>query len=301
MDRKYEDIKRIKGARWLLLWVMLTQLVCRALLSAIVSFMPEPSAVFERYFNYIQLGIVTTLSFLIPIMIYGFTSWRKTERADAEEMRFNKFSSKLTGFIVGMAISGQFVMALLNLPLASLLGQDSTSLIPLSYGEVAVALIVTAVLPGIFEEFWMRGIILSVYERRSTVVAIAFTTVMFALLHANLAKLFGVLFLGFVTAVITIRANSVYAGMLYHILSNATSIIYSYIAVNYNIGDMFTWALLAVMVLLFVTMFICFLAVSPKRKRNKCKNEGEMLVKNFLSLPVILCMIIVFLEIYFIR
>ncbi len=299
MDRKYEDIKRIKGVRWLLLWVMLTQFVCRVLMSAIVSFMPSPADWHSRYFDYIQLGIVTVLTFVIPITIYSLTSWRKTDRADAEEMRFNKFSGKLTGFIVVMAISGQFVMALLNLPFSSFGGTSSEALIPLNFGEIITAIIVTAVLPGIFEEFWMRGIILSVYERRSTFVAIFFTTIMFALLHANIAKFPGVLFLGFITALITIRTNSVYAAMLYHILSNATSIVYGYIAVNYNIGDMFTWTFLAIMVLVFIASFICFLVVSPKRKRNKCKNEGSMLIKNFLSLPVILCMIIVFLEIYF--
>ncbi len=301
MDRKYEDIKRIKGARWLLLWVMLTQFVCRAVISAIVSFMPQPLDPFKRYSYYIQLGIVTTLTFLIPIMIYGATAWRKTERADAEEMRFNKFSPKLTGFIVGMAISGQFVMALLNLPFSALGGGNPQDFIPISLGEVFTAIIVTSLLPGIFEEFWMRGIILSVYERRSTLAAIVFTTVMFALLHASLSGFLGVLFMGFVTAVITIRANSVYAAMLYHILSNATSIVYSYFANKYEIGDIFTWALLAVMVLFFIAMLVCFLAVSPKRKRNKCKNEGAMLIKNFLSIPVLLCLIIVFLEIYFIK
>ncbi len=298
LDRKYEDIKRIKGVRWLLLWVMLTQFVCSLVVQAIVSFMPEPSNGFVRYSEYIQLGIVTVLTFLIPITVYGMTAWHKTERADAEEMRFNKFSNRLTGFIVVMAVSGQFVMALLNLPLSSFGGTSSGSMVPVTAGEVVVALIMTAVLPGVFEEFWMRGIVLSVYERRSTFVAIFFTTIMFALLHASISKLPGVLLLGFVAAVITIRTNSVYAAMLYHILSNATSVLFGYIAVNYSIADTFIWSFAAIMVLVFLAAFICFLAVSPKRKRNKCKNEGAMLVKNFISLPVILCLIIVFLKIY---
>ncbi len=298
LNREYKDVKRIKGVRWLLLWVMLTQFVLRAALSAIVSFMPEPPDSFERYFNYIQLGIITVLTFLIPIIIYGLTAWRKTERTDADEMRFNKFSGKLTWMIVIMAVSGQFVMAILNLPFAQFGGTGSEKLIPHNMGEFVAALIVTAMLPGIFEEFWMRGIVLSVYERRSTFAAIFFTTVMFALLHGSISKLPGVLLLGFVAAIITIRANSVYAAMLYHILSNTTSLIYSYVAASYNIGDMFTWAFFAVMGLIFIVSFICFLVISPKKKRHRCKNEGALLVKNFLSLPVILCMIIGCLKIY---
>lgn len=296
MNRQYEDIKRIKGVRWLILWVMVTQFVCTIATHAIVSFIPKGDAGFERYSNYIQLGIITILTFIIPITVYGMTSWRKTERADAEEMRFNRFSKKLTGFIVVMAISGQFVMALLNLPIAKLMGASQSGLVPLTEGEVIVALIVTAILPGVLEEFWMRGIVLSVYERRSTFVAIFFTTIMFALLHGSITKLPGVLLLGFVAAIITIRTNSVYAAMLYHILNNTASVIFGFVAANYKIGDAFIWTFMAIMVLMFLASFVCFLVVSPKRKRNRCKNEGAMLLKSFLSLPIILCLVVVYLK-----
>ena len=299
LNRRYEDIKRIKGVRWLLLWVMLTQFVLRVVVAAIVSFIPKGGEGFERYSNYIQLGVITTLTFLISIVVYGVTAWRKTEKADAEEMRFNRFSGKLTSFIVVMAISGQFVMALLNLPMERIVGAHKGGLVPYSGGEVVVALLGTAIIPGIFEEFWMRGIVLGVYERRSTFVAIFFTTIMFALMHGSLSKLPGVLLLGFVAAIITIRTNSVYAAMLYHILNNATSVLFGYIAVNYNIGDGFVWTFSAIMTLVFMASFVCFLAVSPKRARNKCPGEGAMLLKNFLSLPVILCLILVCFKIKF--
>lgn len=299
LSRQYEDIKRIKGARWLLLWVMLTQFVLKVASAAIVSFLPKAAEGFVRYQNYIQLGLITLLTFIVPIMVYGVAFWRKTDRSDAEEMRFNNFSEKLVGFIVLMAISGQFVMALLNLPFGKLFGSGEGGLIPQTGGEVLVALIVTAFLPGVLEEFWMRGIVLSVYERRSTFVAIAFTTIMFALLHGSITKLPGILLLGFVAAVITIRTNSVYAAMLYHIINNATSVLFGYFAIHYEIGDVFTWTLAAIMVLVFAASFICFLIVAPKRKRNKCKDEGMMLLKNFLSVPVILCLIVVFLQMRF--
>ncbi len=299
LSRQYEDIKRIKGARWLLLWVMLTQFVLKVASAAIVSFLPKAAEGFVRYQNYIQLGLITLLTFIVPIMVYGVAFWRKTDRSDAEEMRFNNFSEKLVGFIVLMAVSGQFVMALLNLPFGKLFGSGEGGLIPQTGGEVLVALIVTAFLPGVLEEFWMRGIVLSVYERRSTFVAITFTTIMFALLHGSITKLPGILLLGFVAAVITIRTNSVYAAMLYHIINNATSVLFGYFAIHYEMGDVFTWTLAAIMVLVFAASFICFLIVAPKRKRNKCKDEGMMLLKNFLSVPVILCLVVVFLQMRF--
>ncbi len=299
LDKSYADMKRIKGVRWLLLWVMLTQFVCKVVVSAVVSFIPEPSENFARYAAYIQQGIVTVLTFLIPIIVYSMTAWRKTERADAEEMRFNKFPVWLTGWIALMAVSGQFVMILLNIPVLNIMGGSSKALVPITYGEVFAAIAVTAVLPGVFEEFWMRGIVLSVYERRSTFVAIVFTTIMFGLLHGSLTKLPGVIFLGFVAAVITIRVNSVYGAMLYHILNNTTSVIFGYVLAHYKIGDAFLWTFVIVMALVFVASFVCFLVILPKRKRKKCNNEGVLLFKSFLSLPVILCLIIVILKIKF--
>jgi len=298
-NKGYADIKRIKGVRWLLLWVMLTQLVTKVAGSAIMSFIPESDVWYSKYSDYIQTGIVTTLTFLVPISVYGITSWRKTERADAEEMRFNRFSPKLLGFIVVMAISGQFVMTLLNVPMSMIFDFHKGNLEPVSVSETIMALLVTAVLPGIFEEFWMHGIVMSVYERRSTFVAIFFTTIMFALLHGNLVKLPGFLLLGFVAAIITIRSNSVYAAMLYHIINNASSVIYAYLNANYEIGDVFAWTFFAVMVPVFIASFLGFMFISPKRQRTKCKNEGSMLVKNFLSLPVILCLVLVYLKIRF--
>lgn len=299
MKNGYSDIKRIKGVRWLILWVMVTQFVIRVGTSAIMSFIPRAEDGFERYSNYIQHGVVTVLTFLIPIMVYGVTSWKKTERADAEEMRLNRFSPKLLWLIVIMAVSGQFVMTLMNLPLAKFFGSHSGGLEPTTGGEVVAALFVTAVLPGFLEEFWMRGIVLGVYERRSTFVAVFFTTIMFALLHGNLSKLPGFLLLGFVAAVITIRCNSVYAAMLYHILNNATSVLYAYIDSGYAIGDVFAWTFFAVMIPVFAASFVCFLTLSPKRRKNKCKKEGQMLVKNFFSLPILLCFVIVYLKIRF--
>lgn len=295
MDRRYEDIKRIKGARWLLLWVMLTQFVCQIAVRAVVSFIPEP-AEYIRYFSYLQLGIITLITFLVPITVYSVTFWRKTEREDAEEMRFNKFPKKALPFILIMAVSGQFVMALLNLPFS---GGGAEELVPLTGGEVLAALAVIALLPGIFEEFWMRGIILSVYERRSTAVAVLFTTIMFALLHGSPAKLPGVLFLGFFAAVITIKTNSVYAAMVYHIMSNATSVLFGYVAANYNISDKIIWIGAAAMTVVFAAAFIGFVIILPKTKMNRCKGEGKLLLKNILSLPVILCFILIYLKLKF--
>jgi hypothetical protein len=103
--------------------------------------------------------------------------------------------------------------------------------------------------------------------------------------------------LGFVAAVITIRTNSVYAAMMYHIINNATSVIYAYINVNYEIGDVFAWTFFAIMVPVFIAAFVSFLIVSPKRKKIKCKNEGAMLMKNLMSLPIIICLILVYLKI----
>ena len=300
LDRKYEDIKRIKGARWLLLWVMLAQFVCRIAVRAVVSFIPEPSEFYIRYFRYLQLGIITVVTFLVSITVYSLTAWKKTERNDAEEMRFNRFNKKYFWIIVVMAVSGQFVMSLLNLPVARIVSRSASVFVPVTVGETAAALLATAVLPGIFEEFWMRGIVLSVYERRSTVVAVAFTTIMFALLHGSLAKLPGVLFLGFVAAVITIKTNSVYAAMLYHILNNATSVLFSFIAANYRISDTITWTFAAIMVIVFAASFVAFSLIGPKTKIVRCKSEGKMLMKNILSIPVILCFVIIFLELRFV-
>lgn len=306
LERKYEDIKRIKSVRWLIFYVILAQFVCQALLRAVMSFIGKDVIQSERMLRYIQLGITTAVPFLVAFAVYGAASRKNNEKNFREEMRLNFANPKYFMPIAVMGISGQFVMALLNLPISRLTseifgsaGASSGAFVPMSGGEMAAAIISVGILPAFFEELWMRGFVLGVYEKRSTLAAIVFTTVIFGLLHGSAAKLPGVLFMGFTAAMCAIKTKSVFAAMLFHGVCNITGVIYSYIAMNYKSADSFVWVFASIMVVVFFASFMIFLVITPKIARHKCRKEGAMILKNIFSIPIILCFAIIFLRYWF--
>lgn len=309
LERKYEDIKRIKSVRWLIFYVILAQVVCQAVLRAVMSFIGGVGVNGERMLHYLQLGITTAVPFLVAFAVYGAASRKNGAKNFRKEMRLNYANPKYFMPVVIMGISGQFVMALLNLPVSRLIseifgaagasGIASGAFVPMTGGEMAAAIVSVGILPAFFEELWMRGFVLGVYEKRSTLAAIVFTTVIFGLLHGSAAKLPGVLFMGFVAAMCAIKTKSVFSAMLFHGSCNITGVVYSYIAMNYKSADSFVWIFASIMVVAFLASFMIFLVITPKITRHKCKKEGAMIFKNIVSIPIILCFAIIFLRYWF--
>ena len=102
--------------------------------------------------------------------------------------------------------------------------------IPTTLPELALALILTAVLPGICEETLFRGGLMGAWERRGTKQALVITSVLFALLHGSVMGLPVQLIMGFVLGYLVIQSDSLVVGMVYHIIHNATILLLTYIS-----------------------------------------------------------------------
>jgi len=90
------------------------------------------------------------------------------------------------------------------------------------------ALAMFALVPAICEEIVFRGVLArALGRRRSIVVAAAISAAVFAAYHLSLVQALPTLTLGFVLAVIAIRADSVVPAMLAHALNNVLAIVMS--------------------------------------------------------------------------
>lgn len=94
--------------------------------------------------------------------------------------------------------------------------------------ELGVALILTALLPAICEETLFRGGMMGAWERRGTKQALVITSVLFALLHGSVQGLPVQLIMGFVLGYIVLLSDSLYVGIAYHFVHNATILILDY-------------------------------------------------------------------------
>lgn len=91
-----------------------------------------------------------------------------------------------------------------------------------------ILLLATAVSPAICEEVLFRGAILSgVRSRLSAGMSILVVAVLFGLFHVSVYRLLATGLLGAAITYVVLRAGSIYVGMLFHFLHNATVVLAS--------------------------------------------------------------------------
>lgn len=102
-------------------------------------------------------------------------------------------------------------------------------------GDFFVMLLITAVLPALFEEFTHRGVLLSGLEYRgSERGAILLSAVLFGLMHTNPSQMIFATFGGIVFAYVAIKTDSILPAMCAHFANNAVSVILDYSSQTQN-------------------------------------------------------------------
>lgn len=289
IEKKYADKKEIKKIRWLLFGVAVSLFAFDVIYQAAASFMSSPPH------DYVRTAVVEVLAFVLPFLIYGLS---KNEKLSASELRLRGFGAKQAVYVILLGISGQFVMMLLNLPLEyvfqKLLGITAEGFYTeQSKTAVLGGIFALCILPAVLEEFCMRGLVFSVYNRISTRAAFWFTVVIFAIFHGKPEELLGYVFMGAVAAFVLQRCNSLYAAVLYHTVSNLTAMCFSLFALKII---SWLWFLFAFAVLLFFVVFIRFYISFSPVGRIKGKREKKLFWESMFSPPVVLSIAVVVLR-----
>ena len=115
-------------------------------------------------------------------------------------------------------------------------GQESAERIQKAYlimptfGDLARTFTVMAIIPGIGEELFYRGILMRFTRQRTRTlwVPIVFSSAIFAASHANYYGMFSIFLAGVLLAVIYYLTGSIVNGMLAHICFNGAQIIATY-------------------------------------------------------------------------
>jgi len=288
----HEQKKNIRQIRWLIFWVLISLNVMMLSIDAVFSFMPPPSP----GLNYIRMIFTHILAVLLPVIIFFKT--RETNSSQKILLRLNKIPAKQILIIIVLAIAGQFIIAISNIPMQMWLGIP-TSPAPGTGFEILLAVIAVAIIPSILEEILFRGIIFGGLEKQSTTFAVIFSAFVFAMLHPNILNFFGYIFLGIITAMIMLRTKSLYAAIIYHFVYNLTAFVLGYTASQTELTIAFiVWLFLSSIVVFVVTLFI-FRLVTPNAPKYKAKNTAALLLGNILSIPIMLCIILTVIIQYF--
>ncbi len=111
------------------------------------------------------------------------------------------------------------------------------------YSSVGVAILCIAVLPAVFEELFFRGAVLTMLRtaKMKTMVVMAFSAILFALLHGPSWYFLTDIYAGILLAFLVYVTGSVYSAMAAHFISNFVSYflaLYGGKLVDAGIGDL---------------------------------------------------------------
>lgn len=290
--KKYEQRKQLKGARWLIFWVVLAQLAADVAVQAVVSFMENPPH------EYIQIGISELIAVGVPIMIYARSMWHGSIKDVKSELMLSPCKISLIVLSIGLGITGQFVMMLLNIPanifVFDVLKQEASDAVPVAFElyEIFIGIVAVVIIPAVLEEFWLRGLVFRAYNKCNTLVAVLFTTMVFALMHMRLNEICGFLFMGVMSALILLRTKSLYAAILYHAFSNLAALLFGF-ALPYILSQL--WFIFAVAIFVFVLCLFLLFAASEPVKKIRLFRAAEIFIKSIFSLPMLLiiCVVVV--------
>lgn len=197
-----------------------------SLIDQAMDFFGEPMHIFTLI--YTNSTIQQLFLFLLPVVIYTLKHDGVEQSMRLKLPRWEALPAVLIAPIGVMAcdkLSTWWLMLIEtlggNISPPSFPGSDTLP-------ELAIALILSALIPAICEETLFRGGLMGAWERRGTKQALVITSVLFALLHGDVQGLPVQLMMGFVLGYIVLLSDSLFVGMAYHFAHNATILILDY-------------------------------------------------------------------------
>ena len=95
---------------------------------------------------------------------------------------------------------------------------------------VALALISSAVVPALVEEFACRGVVFGLLEKYGQDFAVVTTAVLFGMMHGNFSQIPFAVTVGFVLGFVRAKSGSVWPAVALHFINNAISCLLSTLA-----------------------------------------------------------------------
>jgi len=178
--------------------------------------------------------IQIVVMFAIPTLLYTLIISKNTKKT-FKDLGFSKFSFKM--LLISIALG--FILYFINSYVAtffssiiSSLGYESLSsstTITLDYKFLLKEFALTALLPGICEEFLHRGImLLGAKKHNNPRYCLIISSILFGLMHLNINQFFYATILGFLMGIVALASDSIYPTIIIHFMNNFLSTYFFY-------------------------------------------------------------------------
>lgn len=178
------------------------------------------------------LLVIVQLTFLLPVIV--IFAWR---RIHWKHLGFGKFDWSTLGIGCGLLVASYAVILLHNLVLMALgidtQGEEITRLFEMLESP-AWFFLVGAVFAPLVEEIFFRGFLFQGFRAKyGQVSAMLMSSGIFAIAHLDPASLIPTFILGNVLAYLYHRSNSVWPGVILHVLVNSFGLCSAYVITQY--------------------------------------------------------------------
>ena len=280
-----KDKQKLKGIRYMLLAVAAINAAAAIVFAYLESFR---DIALPMYLESLAIGL---LAYVIPIFVYAKIT-KMTAKEASEKFYLRKCKNHLVVLAAIMGVCCQFVIIVINLPL-NLIYKASSSYMPKSEAELAAAIVIIAIIPAIFEEFLFRGIVFGSMAEMNSKAALIFSSVMFAVLHADLYGFLGYFFMGIVLAFVLRRCDSVYPAVAFHFTNNLTALLLGYFDPYLQYSPSLIIVLFLIGIIGFLVLLILFGGITKKPKSIEKIKCTQILGQSFINFPIILCFVVI--------
>lgn len=182
------------------------------------------------------LNLLVSLFYYLPFLILPAVIWGAQHEGAQAAMRLNPIHP---GDMIRAAVVAMLsLLAVQNVTivwtiLAQKLGLNvfvTEYVRPANMTELTLSVVSAAVIAPLGEELLFRGVMLSALERKGPRNAVLVSAVLFAMLHGSVLGLPGEIIGGILMALLVIWSDSIYAGLAFHSVFNAGSVMMNYIS-----------------------------------------------------------------------
>lgn len=286
IERQYNKIT-LKGARWLLLFVFYLQFLIPVLLEAKWSkYMQEPVP------DYLVMLVIQLFAVFVPSIVFIYLNGANY----GETLKLSRLTLPQGIMCAILGITAQSLASVLNVPVLFYIQQKSGMLpgaavtAPVNITQLLWGFLFVALLPAIFEELLMRGIVLSATQENGYRASLIIGGLYFALIHNQAESIVGHFFLGFLLCYIVWMTQSIWGGVIAHFSFNAFGMTLDYIiktkSEHWLGADFFHHTVTVVSIILF---FLFWGTINRKRiRRYKSRHLVRQLIFSVFNFPMIL-------------
>lgn len=178
-----------------------------------------------------------------------------------------------------------------------------------NYLSVFILIIAIGIIPPVFEELFFRGFMFTGGQKYGPIFVILFTSFAFAITHDNPYRLVEIFYYAIISGLIVFYTESIWPGMIIHILTNSVYVIGSYLSggdfvesidTSYSLGS---FALSGVMGIIGIVLSFYMISLLKRISSNKDTDKSMILKGKFntVSIGEFICPMLVVIIVFIIK